>query len=149
VKSDSKTFSSVLPACASIATLEQGMEIHGEIIRSGFQTDVSVGSALVDMHAKCGNIDKARALFDRMTSRNAVSWTSMIATYAMHGFGREALKVFEQMQNSGINPDHVTLLCVLTACCHAGLIDEGQQYFDCMRKILSCNTYNGALWLHG
>jgi pentatricopeptide repeat protein len=121
VKSDSKTFSSVLPAYASIATLEQCMEIHGEIIRSRFQTYVSVGSALVDMHAKCGNIEKGHSLFDRMTSRNSVAWTSMIATYVMHGFGSESLKVFEQMQKFGINPYHVTLLCVFTTCFHACL----------------------------
>jgi pentatricopeptide repeat protein len=63
----------------------------------------------------------------------------------MHGYGKEALKLFEQMEQSGINPNHVTFVGVLSACCHAGLVDEGWQYFDCMSHILSHYTYNGAL----
>eukprot|EP01018_Ginkgo_biloba_P026797 Gb_37510 [translate_table: standard] len=135
VKPDPKTFASVLPACANLAALEQGMEIHDEIIRNGFQSDVFLESALVDMYAKCGNIEKARELFENMDQRNTISWTAMIAGYAMHGYGMEALKLFEQMQHSGINPNHVTLVSVLSACCHAGLVEQGQRYFDCMSQI--------------
>eukprot|EP01018_Ginkgo_biloba_P003095 Gb_21016 [translate_table: standard] len=134
VKPESKTFASVLPACANMAALEQGIEIHEEIIRGGFQSDVFVVNALLDMYAKCGRIEKARDIFDKMYQRNAVSWTTMIAGYAMHGFGKEALKLFEEMQCAGMKPDHVTLVCVLSACCHAGLVDEGQQYFNCMSQ---------------
>eukprot|EP01018_Ginkgo_biloba_P002746 Gb_11039 [translate_table: standard] len=134
VKPNKKTFASVLPACANVAALEQGLEIHEDIIRSGFQSDVFVESALVDMYAKCGNIEKARDLFDKMHQRNTISWTAMIAGYAMHGCGEEALQLFEQMQQSGVNPDHVTLVCVLSACCHAGLVDKGCQFFDCMSE---------------
>eukprot|EP01018_Ginkgo_biloba_P000439 Gb_36918 [translate_table: standard] len=134
VKPDSKTFASVLPACANLAALEQGMEIHQEIVRSGFQSDVFVVNALVDMYAKCGNIETARHLFNKMHQRDVVSWTAMIAGYAMHGCGEEALELFEQMQNSGVNPNEVTLVCVLSACCHAGLLDDGQRYFNCMSQ---------------
>eukprot|EP01018_Ginkgo_biloba_P027015 Gb_10922 [translate_table: standard] len=132
VKPDPKAFASVLPACANLAALEQGIEIHEEIIRSGFHSDILLVNAVLDMYAKCGNIHKARNLFDNMHQRNSVSWTTMIAGYAMHGCGKEALKLFEQMLHSGMIPDHVTLLCVLSACCHAGLVDEGLSYFDCM-----------------
>jgi pentatricopeptide repeat protein len=134
VKPNLLTFTGVLPACANLAALEQGTEIHDEIVSSGFGSDVLVESALVDMYAKCGSIKKARDLFDKMPQRNAVSWTSMIAAYAMHGSGQEALWLFEQMQQSGVRPDHVTLVCVLTACCHAGLVDKGREYFDCISK---------------
>eukprot|EP01018_Ginkgo_biloba_P003193 Gb_13221 [translate_table: standard] len=128
------TFASALPACANLAALEQGMEIHKKIIKSGFQYNVFLQSTLVDMYAKCGSIEKAREVFDKMEQRAVVSWNAMIGGYAMHGYGKEALKLFEQMQRSGINPDHVTLVCVLSACCHAGLVNEGQQYFDCMSQ---------------
>eukprot|EP01018_Ginkgo_biloba_P001598 Gb_35887 [translate_table: standard] len=134
VKPNSNTFASVLPACASLAALDQGKEIHEEIIRSGFLSDVFVGNALVDMYAKCGSIENARNLFEKMHQRDVISWTAMIAGYAMHGSGKEALKLFEQMQQSGMNPDRVTLVGVLSACCHAGLVDEGRQYFDCMSQ---------------
>eukprot|EP01018_Ginkgo_biloba_P003260 Gb_27377 [translate_table: standard] len=134
VKPDSKTFASVLPACAYLAALEQGMEIHKAIIRSRFHCDVFVESALVDMYAKCGSVEKARDVFNKMLRRDVVSWNAMIAGYAMHGCGEEALKLFEQMQHSGMSPDHITLVCVLSACCHAGLVDEGRQYFNCMTQ---------------
>eukprot|EP01018_Ginkgo_biloba_P011209 Gb_02060 [translate_table: standard] len=134
VKPDSKTYASVLPACANLGALEQGMEIHHGIIRGGFQSHGFVPNALLDMYAKCGSIEKARDLFDKMHERNAVSWTAMIAGYAMHGFGKEALQLFEQMQASGMNPDHVTLVCVLSACCHTGLVDKGWQYFHSMSE---------------
>eukprot|EP01018_Ginkgo_biloba_P001634 Gb_19896 [translate_table: standard] len=134
VKPDSKTFASVLPACATLAALEQGMEIHEEIIRGGFQRDVTVANALVDMYAKCGSIDNARDVFDKIHQRTVVSWNAIISGYAMHGCGKEALKLFEQMQQSGIKPDHVTLVGILSACCHAGLVNEGWQYFNCMSQ---------------
>eukprot|EP01018_Ginkgo_biloba_P000321 Gb_38244 [translate_table: standard] len=132
VKPNPETFSSVLPACANLAALEQGMEIHEEIIRSGFESDVFVSSALLDMYAKCGSIQKARDLFDKMHQRGIFAWTAMIAGYATHGCGKEAVKLFEQMEHSGIHPNHVTFLCVLCACCHSGLVDKGRQYFNCM-----------------
>eukprot|EP01018_Ginkgo_biloba_P032508 Gb_20682 [translate_table: standard] len=134
VKPDTNTYTSVLPACASLAALEQAIEIHEAIVASGFQSDVCVTNALVDMYAKCGNIENARDVFDNMPQRDVVSWTGMIGAYAMHGYGKEALKLFEEMQHSGTNPNHVTLICVLSACCHAGLVEEGRQYFDCMRQ---------------
>eukprot|EP01018_Ginkgo_biloba_P025605 Gb_06568 [translate_table: standard] len=134
VKSSPNTFSSVLPACANLGALELGMEIHEEIIRSECQSNVFVESALVDMYVKCGSIEKARELFDKMHQRNTVSWNAMIGGYAMHGDAKEALKLFEQMQRSGMNPDHVTLVCVLFACSHAGLVNEGWRYFDCMNQ---------------
>jgi len=132
VKPELKTFSSVLAACGNLAALEQGIEIHQEVIKSGLQCDVFVESALVDMYAKCGCIEKARSIFDKMYQRNIVSWASMIGGYAMHGSGKEALKLFEQMLHSGLNPNQVTFLCVLSACCHAGLVEEGRKHFDSM-----------------
>eukprot|EP01018_Ginkgo_biloba_P026026 Gb_12004 [translate_table: standard] len=134
VKPDLNTFASVLPACGDLGALEQGIEIHQDIIRSGILSDVVVDSALVDMYAKCGSINMARKLFDKMHQRDVISWTAMIAGYAMHGCGKEALKLFEQMQHFGIRPNHVTLVSVLSACCHVGLVEEGRQHFECMSQ---------------
>ncbi|XP_057858385.2 pentatricopeptide repeat-containing protein At3g16610 [Cryptomeria japonica] len=132
IKPDSNTFSSVLSVCANVAALQQGMGIHRELIRNGFQCYLPVMNALIDMYAKCGIMYKASKVFDNMQKRNVVSWTTMIAGYALHGCGSEALKLFEEMKGSGINPDHVTLVCVLSACNHAGLVEEGYKYFNCM-----------------
>eukprot|EP01018_Ginkgo_biloba_P031753 Gb_05982 [translate_table: standard] len=132
VKPNSDTFASILPACANLVVLEHGKVIHEDIIRYGFQSDVFVASTLVDMYAKCGNIEDARKVFGKMPTRDVVSWNAMIVSYAMHGCGMEALQLFGQMQHSGTNPNHVTFVGVLSACCHAGLVDDGWQYFNCM-----------------
>eukprot|EP01018_Ginkgo_biloba_P034749 Gb_24823 [translate_table: standard] len=134
IQPDQYTFANVIPACANLAALEQGKVIHEVTIRSGLQSNVFVGSALVDMYAKCGSIEKARNVFDKMHQRNVVTWNTMIVGYAMHGYGNEAIQLFEEMQRSGAIPDHVTFVGVLSACCHAGLLDKGWQYFDCMSQ---------------
>ncbi|XP_057869692.1 pentatricopeptide repeat-containing protein At3g26782, mitochondrial-like [Cryptomeria japonica] len=84
------------------------------------------------MYAKCGSIQKARELFDKMNHPRKVSWNAMIAGYAMHGYGKDALKLFELMELSGSNPNHVSFVSVLFACSHAGFINDGCKYFNLM-----------------
>eukprot|EP01018_Ginkgo_biloba_P026598 Gb_12372 [translate_table: standard] len=134
VKPNAVTIVSVLPACAHIAALQQGKWIHDYIVRSGFELDASVGTALVDMYAKCGNIEIARQLFNKISKRDVVSWNAMIAGYGMHGHGEEALELFNEMQQTGLRPNHITFVCLLSACSHAGLVDDGWKYFNCMRQ---------------
>eukprot|EP01018_Ginkgo_biloba_P019893 Gb_33697 [translate_table: standard] len=134
VDPDSATIVSVLPACAQLAALQQGKSSHGYIIKRGFESDVCVGTALLDMYAKCGNIEIARQLFDKMSERSVISWNAMISGYGMHGHGEDALALFLQMQQSGMKPTDVTFVCILSACSHAGLVDEGWRYFDCMTR---------------
>ncbi|KAH9297552.1 hypothetical protein KI387_029234 [Taxus chinensis] len=132
VQPDQFTFASILPACAKMGAFKQGMDIHQSAIESGFLSDVVVASALVDMYAKCGSTQKAREIFNKMSQRDAVSWNAMIAGYAIHGFHKDALKLFELLKHSGTYPDHVSFLCVLFACSHAGLVDDGCKYFYSM-----------------
>ncbi|XP_057865082.2 pentatricopeptide repeat-containing protein At2g13600 [Cryptomeria japonica] len=132
VEPNCTTFASILPACAKMGALEQGMDIHQSIIGSGFAPDVVVINALIDMYSKCGSILKARELFDNMSQRDLVSWNAMIAGYAQNGFCKDALRLFELMQNSGTCPDHVSFACILFACSHAGLVDDGCKYFHAM-----------------
>eukprot|EP01018_Ginkgo_biloba_P008721 Gb_40380 [translate_table: standard] len=134
VKPDSATFANVLLACSDLAALQEGKQVHEVIIRSGFQCHIFVSSALVGMYAKCGSIDDAYKVFDKIPRRDVVSWTAMIVGYAMHGCGMEALQLFEQMQLFGIKPNHVTFVGVLSACCHAGLVDDAWHYFECMSR---------------
>ncbi|KAJ7527987.1 hypothetical protein O6H91_16G079600 [Diphasiastrum complanatum] len=128
------TFVLFLNACASLAALEQGKQLHSEIIRRGLQSDVVVGNTLVDMYAKCGCTEDARELFDNMSERNVVSWNAMIAGYAQNGLAQEALALFEQMQGEGTKPNEVTYISVLSACAHSGLVDQGRYVFDSMCK---------------
>eukprot|EP01018_Ginkgo_biloba_P037442 Gb_29881 [translate_table: standard] len=131
---ESGTIVSVLLACANLGALQQGKWIHNYIIRSGFESDAFVQTALIDMYAKCGNVEIARNLFDTMPERNVVAYSAMIAGYGMHGYGEDALVLFSQMQQTGMKPNRITFICVLSACSHAGLVDEGWQYFDSMSR---------------
>ncbi|KAE8717131.1 hypothetical protein F3Y22_tig00110059pilonHSYRG00135 [Hibiscus syriacus] len=89
------TFSSVLCACASVASLEKGKDIHGKIIKSGFQYDVYLGTALTDMYAKCGDIESSKQVFDRMSERNEFLRTIMIQGLVESDFAKESLSLFE------------------------------------------------------
>eukprot|EP01018_Ginkgo_biloba_P015982 Gb_28612 [translate_table: standard] len=134
VHASEHTFSSVLSACAGLAGLDQGKQVHSQIFKTGFDSDVFVGSALVDMYGKSGNINDACQVFNEMPERNVVSWNAMIAGCAQHGRGNEALQLFEQMQCDGIEPNYITFVCVLSACSHAGLVEKGRFYFDSMNR---------------
>eukprot|EP01018_Ginkgo_biloba_P024207 Gb_01226 [translate_table: standard] len=134
LKPNSVTIASVLPACARLAALQQGKEIHDYTIRNGYESVPFVANTLIDLYAKCGSIEVAREVFDKIPQKNVVSWTAMIAGYGMHGCGEDALLVFSQMQQTGMKPDDITFIAVLSACSHAGLVDEGWQHFHCMSE---------------
>lgn len=127
-------FSSVLKACASLAGLEKGRQIHSHVIKTMFDSDVYVGSALVDMYGKSGTVGDACQMFDKMPQRNVVSWNAMIASCAQHGHGKKALNCFEKMQFDGFKPNYITFVCLLTACSHAGLVEKGMCYFNSMTQ---------------
>ncbi|XP_059067337.1 pentatricopeptide repeat-containing protein At3g26782, mitochondrial [Cryptomeria japonica] len=129
INPNSTTYASILPAIAKMGALEEGMVIHQRIIESGFFIDISTVNALIDMYAKCGSIHKARKVFNKIPERNVVSWNMMIAGYARHGYGKHSLKIFELMKDSGTYADNVSFICVLFACSHAGLVDEGCKFF--------------------
>lgn len=95
--------------------------------------DVFVGTSVVDMYCKCGRVKTARRAFDRMKERNVRSWTAMIAGYGMHGHAKEALEVFYEMIRVGMKPNYITFVSVLSACSHAGLLDEGWYCFQAMQ----------------
>lgn len=96
---------------------------------------VILENALVDMYAKCGSIDTAMNLFEVMPQRDLVSWNSMIAGYAIPGYGEKALMLFKQMKSEVIVPDDITFVGVLSACSHSGLVTEGRQYFGSMKRV--------------
>lgn len=130
------TFVVALEACSHLTDLDKGKQIHAKIIRALPDADdnVAVGTALVDMYSKSGNLCYTLGLFDAMEEKNVVSWTCAIMGFAVHGFAFQALETFQRMVNMGINPNEVTFTAVLTACSHCGLVDEGIQYFTQMRK---------------
>ncbi|KDP37589.1 hypothetical protein JCGZ_07935 [Jatropha curcas] len=135
VEPNEYTFSSVINACAvPTAAVEQGKPFHAWSIKSRFNDALCVSSALVTMYAKRGDIESASEVFKRQEVRDIVSWNSMVSGYAQHGHGTKALEVFKEMQRLKLELDDVTFTGVLTACTHAGLVEEGQRHFNIMVK---------------
>ncbi|CAK9278312.1 unnamed protein product [Sphagnum jensenii] len=132
VEPSSVTFVGVLNACASVVALEEGRLVHQQIVKSGCESNIFVGSSLVDMYAKCGSMEEACKVFNKMPLRNVVSWNAILGGFAMHGHGKEALEHFKQMRAEGVRPDNTTFVCLLSACSHAGLVDEGLRCFESM-----------------
>ncbi|XP_057816459.2 pentatricopeptide repeat-containing protein At2g13600-like [Cryptomeria japonica] len=104
VELNSSTFSSILPTCAKMGALDEGMEIHRKVFEDEFSSDVIVLTALIDMYAKCGNLQKAHELFDGIPQQDVVSWTAIVTRYAQNGFVDKALEIFKHMQFSGVKP---------------------------------------------
>ncbi|KAL1290803.1 hypothetical protein AAHE18_20G155700 [Arachis hypogaea] len=130
------TIASVLPLCARIANLQHGREFHGYIMKcEEFDKYLLLWNALVDMYARSGKVLEARRVFDSLSARDEVTYTSMILGYGMKGEGQTALKLFEEMCKLKIKPDHVTIVAVLTACSHSGLVSQGQLLFKQMTDV--------------
>ncbi|KAL5718135.1 hypothetical protein ACHQM5_011071 [Ranunculus cassubicifolius] len=123
-----------LLACGNLGAVRKGEQFHGYAIRTGFECDVLVATAVMDMYGNCGRLGLARYMFDQIGEKDVVCWSAMIAGYGVHGRGREAIDLFCQMEEAGEKPNHVTFTCVLAACSHSGLLEEGNKYFDLMRK---------------
>ncbi|KAH0924066.1 LOW QUALITY PROTEIN: hypothetical protein HID58_024084, partial [Brassica napus] len=131
---DSFTVVSMLSACGQLGSLEIGKEVYDRARREGIDCNIIVENARLDMYLKCGSTEDARVLFAEMEQRNVVSWSTMIVGYAMNGDSEEALALFNMMQKEGIRPNYVTFLGVLSACSHAGRVDEGKRYFGIMAR---------------
>ncbi|WCJ30662.1 Pentatricopeptide repeat (PPR-like) superfamily protein [Euphorbia peplus] len=129
---DLYSFGIVLRACAGLAAIRHGKEVHCQYMRRGGWRDVIAESALVDLYAKCGCIDFAHRVFSDMPLRNSITWNSMICGFAQNGRGEEALRIFHEMVKDSAKPDYITFVGVLFACSHAGLVDQGRKYFFSM-----------------
>ncbi|KAK6124860.1 hypothetical protein DH2020_016607 [Rehmannia glutinosa] len=136
VKPNEGTFASVLGACSNLAGLCEGTQVHQVISKTVYQESKFVISALINMYSKCGDLVMARQVFDDglRGQRDLVSWNSMIAAYAHHGCGKEAIKVFDEMLNIGFKPNDVTYVGLLSACSHAGLVQKGLNYFEALLR---------------
>ncbi|KAI4354636.1 hypothetical protein L6164_003484 [Bauhinia variegata] len=110
------TVSGALKACGGIKAIKLGRQIHGAIVKKICRTDVFVGTSLVDMYAKCGEITDAKQLFDRMRIRNTATWTSIISGYARNRLGEEAINLFRVMKRQKVHVNRLTIVSVLMAC---------------------------------
>ncbi|KAH7837956.1 hypothetical protein Vadar_020050 [Vaccinium darrowii] len=128
------TFTSILRATGTISALEAGKQVHCLVFKTGYDSNVYVQNALVSMYARCGKINIAKELFLSMPEHDLISWNALISGFSHHGYGREAVEMFEQMIRTGIKPDLTTFLAVLSACSHVGFLDKGLEYFELMKS---------------
>lgn len=134
VEPDSTTFGSVLSACSQLGALDLGCWVHDYIINYELFVNVVLGTSLINMYARCGNVSKAREVFDSMNERNVIAWTAIISAYGMHGYGNQATDLFHQMKARGPPPNKVTFVAVLSACAHSGLVQEGRKAYASMSQ---------------
>ncbi|KAK4350306.1 hypothetical protein RND71_029619 [Anisodus tanguticus] len=147
VEPDQVTLTVALSACADLGALDKGVWIHDLIYRKPeFSEDLSLMNALLNMYVKCGDIRKAKLLFDNIRIKDVRSWTSMIVGHALHGQGEEALRLFSALEEKNksrsrkghgtedqiLVPNDVMFIGVLMACSHAGMVEEGKRYFRTM-----------------
>ncbi|XP_027343364.1 pentatricopeptide repeat-containing protein At1g08070, chloroplastic-like [Abrus precatorius] len=150
VRPDAPAIVSVLSAIADLGFVEEGKWIHTYIYTNKIHHNYSfIGSALINMYAKCGQIENAYFIFRSICHRrNVGDWNSMISGLALHGLGHEAIEVFQDMERAELEPDDITFLGLLSACNHGGLMEEGQFYFETMQvkyKIVAKIQHYGCI----
>ncbi|MBA0693319.1 hypothetical protein Goari_010809 [Gossypium aridum] len=127
VMPDRYVLSSVLSACSVLDFIQGGKQVHCHVLRRGDEMDVSVINVLIDFYCKCDKVKAAHRLFDEMTARNVISWTTMIAGYMQNSFNREAMTLFSEMTRLGWKADAFACTSVLTSCGSLKALDQGRQ----------------------
>ncbi|KZV44484.1 pentatricopeptide repeat-containing protein [Dorcoceras hygrometricum] len=134
IEPDEFTLGSVISSCASLASLEEGAQLHIQALVSGLISFTTVSNALVTLYGKCGSIEESQKLFDEMKWKDEVSWTALVSGYAQFGKVTETIDLFENMLAHGLQPDGVTFIGVLSACARAGSVQKGLKYFSLMTE---------------
>lgn len=137
VKPDCYSMVGILSACANLGALELGEWASGLMDRNHFMLNPILGTALIDMYAKCGNMVSALGVFKGMKERDTVVWNAIISALAMNGHVKASFAVFGQVEKFGIQPNGNTFIGLLCGCTHAGLVDEGRRYFNNMIRVFS------------
>ncbi|XP_024978674.1 pentatricopeptide repeat-containing protein At2g34400 [Cynara cardunculus var. scolymus] len=133
VNANNITLSGVLSACASVGALDIGISVDTYASERGLQHDIYVATALIDMYAKCGRVDRASKVYENMPFKNEAAWNAMISALAFNGRSKEAILLFNQMsEDRVVRPDDITFVAVLSACVHGGMVKEGRRLFDLM-----------------
>ncbi|KAG9454258.1 hypothetical protein H6P81_007162 [Aristolochia fimbriata] len=131
-----RSFATVLRASVGLGLVSLGRQLHSCVFKMGFKSDIFVSCALIDMYSKCGILKDAKQVFYHMPEKTVVGWNSIIAGYALHGYGEDALDLYYEMQSSGVKMDHFTYSIIISICAklaslehakqaHAGLVRHG------------------------
>lgn len=135
MKADKVTLVSILDACADDVALAEGRRMHDHIMINAFETDLVVGTALLNMYGRCGMLEDACRVFRDLPGRDIIAWTVIVTVHAQQGNAKEAQRLLDQMREEGMAPNEVTFISILNACSHSGLVDEGRQWFRSMKTM--------------
>ncbi|KAJ4826477.1 Pentatricopeptide repeat-containing protein, chloroplastic [Turnera subulata] len=134
VRPNEFTLVSLLKASTQLGSLKLGGWVHDYILKNGFEVGAFLGTALIDMYSKCGSLEDARQVFDKMEIKTLATWNAMITSLGVHGYGMEAIDLFAEMVVARVRPDAVTFVGVLCACVRMNDVEQGYRYFKYMRK---------------
>ncbi|KAK9153426.1 hypothetical protein Sjap_000906 [Stephania japonica] len=137
IKPNEITLVSLIQACSSLDTVQQGQIIHAHVLRVGHSSNAYITSALIDLYCKFGKLNQGKLLFDKLQAKDLICWSSMINGYGVNGCGKEALKTFCDMLDGGVRPNEVVFISILSACSHCGLENEGWWLFNNMESEFS------------
>ncbi|WOK99457.1 hypothetical protein Cni_G08169 [Canna indica] len=165
LKGNDKTMVSVVTACGRLGNISGGRSVHAHFTRNFVDDNVIFGTALVDMYSRCGRVDVARRVFERMPKRNLVCWNAMIVGHCIHGDPIDGLELFTTMvgkdvgtdhkdttttnshvETTTISPDEVTFIGLLCACARGGLLAKGKEYFEQMTKLYNLKPSFAHYW---
>ncbi|KAG0461128.1 hypothetical protein HPP92_021425 [Vanilla planifolia] len=135
VRPDSSSFTVALKACAKIPDVEAAEEIRSHAFSLGYGADVFVSSSLVNLYAKCGKMDAAMKVFERMPKRDLVLWTTMITGLACAGMPLEAICLYGNMRSEGVEGDEITMVGLLQACAGMGNLMLGRSVHGYMIRL--------------
>ncbi|XP_020247402.1 pentatricopeptide repeat-containing protein At1g31920 [Asparagus officinalis] len=141
VKPDNFTFPFTVKACAQLSALREGMQVHGHVLKFGFDDDVFVSNSLINMYGKCEEVDAACKVFEQIgVNKTVASWSSILAAYNKMGLWSGCLNLFATMINSSSMPDESSLVSVLASCAHLGALDIGRSiHCSLMRNFSGLN----------
>ncbi|CAL5406195.1 unnamed protein product [Camellia sinensis] len=126
------TLVSAISAISGLALLSKGRWLHSYLVQNRFELDGVLGTSLIEMYSKCGSIESALSVFQAIPKKKLGHWTAIIVGLGIHGMASHALELFLEMRRARVRPHAITFIGVLNACNHAGLVDDGQRYFDMM-----------------
>ncbi|KAG8390727.1 hypothetical protein BUALT_Bualt01G0113500 [Buddleja alternifolia] len=153
-KGNDTTVVNVIAACGRSNSLKEGKSVHGFLVKTFPGSSLVIGTAIVDMYSKCGRVDLARVIFDRMWNKNLVSWNTMILGHSIHANPIDGLSLYSEMvdknsQKDVVNkfsPDEVTFIGVLCACARKGMLAEGKSYFSEMINVFNVKPNFAHYW---
>lgn len=131
---DKYTLMTLVCVCTKLCCLDLGGSLHGLIVKTN-SCDTFLGNVLIDMYGKCGNIENSVKVFEEIKDRNIITWTALISALGLNGYARDAVKIFHNMELTGLRPDALALRAVLSSCRYGGLVSEGMQIFKQMGTI--------------